>query len=54
MLNQQEFTMSFIVTLSKERFYKFMESAETINAFIVIEFIQEILQTSQKTLNIKK
>ena len=29
-----------------------MESAKTINAVIVIEFIQEILQTRQKALNI--
>ena len=50
--NHQEFTMSFIVVLSKERFYRFMRSAKTINIIIVIEFIKEILQTSQKAFNI--
>ena len=50
--NQQEFTISFIVALSKERFYGFMGSAWTINAAIVIEFIKEILQTRQKAFNI--
>ena len=46
--------MSFIVMLSKERFYESKESTEKINAVIVIKFIQEILQTNQKALNIKR
>ena len=44
--------MSFIVALSKERFYGLMGSARTINIAIVIEFIKEIFQIRQKAFNI--
>ena len=47
----QEFKMSFIIGISKDRLYGLMRSSGIIDATITIEFIKEILEVRQKVFN---